>query len=429
MRWILSTTSLLLGACVVAGSGDTGGSTGGSSDGGSTGGSSSADASSDGDSGQAPDVGGGGGTFDFTCPADDVAYVRIADTMFPQPGPLGDGWARIESILVQGDRVFYTSADFDGRHIRRVAFDGQGDEEFFRSDEFEPVSQLVAGNGATAWWDGLLEPGRVVALPNDLSAPEVLFTDVLMGPLADIEQYFDGAGNHFILANVHHEGEPWRTQLLRRNVTDGSIDVLYSRDQPVLGGAATLTYAYLGGTFYIVGEPSPGDDTFGILPVGDHDPAIDPAAPPAITPASTMVCHDLVAFGAATMWCLGHEDELGAIDGLFAMKPSGDALTATPVIRVDDQPDEPGRGIFVGSWATDGPTLYFTSQDSVDGNAGIASSIYRVIDIGGGDFIVDTVACNLPEITDMTMTDGEVFFATFENDPDELDKHGLFRLE
>ncbi len=382
-------------------------------------------------------AGGGSVTIDDTCPAAPLVPTRIATTFYELPPPVSAmGYSRITSIVVGGEDVYFTATDMNGPMIRTVKTDGTGESVAFQDPGFAPLSRL-AGVGQTLYWfDQSGDPGRVVQWGIGDPMPSVVFDEVLLGDLGEMEHYFDLSNNHFIHANVRAPDGSWRNELLRRNASDGSIDVLYSRDNDATGGAYFLSYAFLGETFYLSGHPSNVDDVIAVLPVSAGGAPIDPLNPPAITPAYGAPCQTLVALGEKTLWCVGATESVGQIPDvtqqqvLRAMRR--DPLTGdevwTEIFDSFEQPDEPGRGLFAWEVATNGPDLYFVASEVTDGVGNVVSTIYRARDTGS-TFEVTTVLCGLPEVTDMTLTGDTLYFATFESDVDQLDQHGLWRLD
>ncbi|MBL9026343.1 MAG: hypothetical protein JNL21_29375 [Myxococcales bacterium] len=380
-------------------------------------------------------------TVDYTCPSATNGLgvpvpTRLATTFYTTPPPLSaQGYARIHSIIVGSDDIYFAAADDDGPMIRTVKTDGTGESVAFQDPSFAPFSRL-AGYGQTLFWfDQSGDPGRVVEWQIGSPTPSVAFDAVLMGDLGEIEQYFDASNNHFILANVRDQAGTWRSEILRKNANDGSIDVLHARST-MLGGAQQLAYALFGDTFYVAGPSTDGGDLVGVLPIASGGPPIDPATPPDVVPVLEAPCAVLVALGETNLWCLGGFETVGQIPDvkeqqvLRAMRrdPATGDRTWYTLFDTYQQPDEPGRGAFSTEAATNGSDLYFVTSEVVDGTGGVVSTLYKATDTGSG-FEVSTVLCNLPEITDMTLTGGSLYYATFINDLDRLDEHGLWRLD
>lgn len=380
---------------------------------------------------------GGGVGVDFTCPTTPPVPTRIATTFYTLPPPVSaEGYARIESIIVAGSDVYFTASDQNGPMLRTVTTDGAGESIAFQDPGFAPAGNLAGYGDTLFWFDDATDPGRVVGWPIGGGTPEVVFPDVLLGSTSELEQYFDADNNHFIHASVQGQAGGWYNQLLRRNASDGSIDVLFTRQNGVLAGGQQLAYGFLGDDFHITGTPDPFAQPIGVLLVAANSSPVDPVVPSAVLQTLERPCLTLVGLGSETLWCVGDVDIVGvppnSIDEQVLRAMRYDAATGAytwyELFDSYDQPDEPGRGFFATEVATNGPDLYFVAREVVDGTGEIVSTLYRARD-AGTTFEVTTVLCDLPEITDMTLTNGSLYYATFEPDLAKLDRHGLWRLD
>lgn len=372
-------------------------------------------------------TGGSGGGDVLSCPAS-PSIERIATGLYePLPGFPGPGVARITSVLVSGTDVYYIMGDQNGPSIRRVS--GGQDTLFLQTSDHRPMSQLVSSGSRLYWFDEAVQPGRVLYMPIDGGAPEIAFDGVRMGMLQELEQYFDGPYAHYIHANTPTADGHWQNQILRRDGIDGSIRILYSRDNGVSGEAFGLHYALLGSRFFVVGPPDNGSSDYRILAVDKDGPAVDPAAPPSIAASFDFTCGTMLARGEDLLWCLrpfeGAMDQAGDRIRVMSFGSDGASLGHSDVFSLDSAPFDDGA--LTGKAATDGDNLFFVTAKS-DGTGNVTSVLYRTTALGGGAYRTTVLACDLPEIVDLTIGNHDVTFAAFEPEPDKVDRNGVFRI-
>ncbi|MBK8257702.1 MAG: hypothetical protein IPK82_34165 [Polyangiaceae bacterium] len=367
--------------------------------------------------------GGTGGSATLQCPAS-PAVEQVVSTVFPGPGGF-DFVGTVNSILLSGQDLYYTTANLDGAAVYRATPTTQP-TLFFQNSQYTPLSQLVSAGQSLYWYDAETQPGRVVKMPLAGGAPSVQFPNVHMGILPEIEQYFDTLYGHTIFANTQAPNGTWRNQLMRTLGAGDAPKIFFSRDNGNSGEAFRLVYAKMGDFFYVVGAPDNGSTDYKILRIAENENIVDPENPPSVAPTFNFTCMTLAARGDSVLWCLRPFE--GAMDNggdrirvMFFLNV--DTYHVQDVFSLSDAPASAGK--LTGKAATDGNNLFFAT-DAVDGNGVVTSTIFQVsADVGIPPKIL---ACGLPRISDMTLGNGYLYFGLVETNPDKIDKNGIHRI-
>lgn len=333
---------------------------------------------------------------------------RVASGLLPIGG-IGMGASRITSIVVAGSDVYYSH----NSEIRKVSTQGAGEATFHSSPG---TLGHLATDGTRLFYsdESQGQGGSVMGVPLAGGAATAVFPDVMLQGF-EIEQYFDG-GNHYVLADVN--GPSGKVRKLFRRTPTGTVEPLFARTTS-FGFTASFTLA--NGSFFISERATEAatDKAVLYLPVGSPAIGATELTAQAITHSPTS-CDVLVAFGSGAGLPLFCVSSFGGSTTRVISRIDSRPPASAPITLFDPTSHPAAKGGQISTKvATDGDNLYFATNGTAPE---FHHAIYKVSRTG----VVRVLACDLPEISDMTTGGGDLYVAI--DAPSEQTKHGLFKM-